>query len=124
MKIEKGNEVNKPDIDEVKMYPVGLKNVSQDLSIVFDESGALYSKDTLHCFVREGGKVRDALKDAMGLLKSKENADKVKAVFKYKGVEVEFRREDKYVDILSLLETVREFRQTFEGIKKGNGTTV
>ena len=121
MKVEKGNEVNRPGVDEVKMYPVGIKTISQDLYIVFDDSGVIYDKDTLHCFVREGGKVRDALKDAMGLLKSKESADKVKAVFKYKDVEVKFTREDKYADVLALIQTIREFKRTLE---KGKGATV
>jgi len=88
---------------------IKIVKISEDLEMIKDESGVIYEPDTLHFYVPKGGKVRHALRDAMGYLKSQK--DKSKAVFKYKEFEVSFRRDEKFADVLGFIYAVDEFMQ-------------
>lgn len=96
---------------------------SQDLVIVVDATGETYSQDTLYCYVAEGGDVGEALKDAYLSFKSKENAEKVKVIFKHKGIKIVFGREDKYKDISQVLKFIPALSEGNE-VRNGNGVTV
>ena len=97
--IEEANEVRTATIEIIKISP--------DLEMIKDATGTIYDLDTIHFFVPKGGKIVDAVKDAMGYLKTQK--DKTRAELKYKGIEVPFTRDSKIKEILDLICAIEEF---------------
>ena len=116
-------EINKKNEYNITEVIVKMIEVSKDLVVYVDKSGDFFPSDELYCKVRIGGNVKEALKDAIAYLHLKENAGK-NLVFKFNDIEIRFGREDKYSDILKLLQAAKEFSGSLEDIKKGKGTTI
>jgi len=100
-------DFNMQDANEVRTTTIEIVKISPDLEMIKDSSGAIFDIDTLHFFVPQGGKIVDAVKDAMGYLKTQK--DKTKAMLKYKGIEIPFTRDDKIIPVLDRIAAIESF---------------
>ena len=100
-------DFNMQDANEVRTTTIEIVKISPDLEMIKDSSGTIFDIDTLHFFVPQGGKIVDAVKDAMGYLKTQK--DKTKAMLKYKGIEIPFTRDDKIIQVLDRIAAIESF---------------
>ena len=100
-------DFNIEEANGVRTTTIEIVKISTDLEVIKDNSGTIYDLETLHFIVPKGGKIVDAVKDAMGYLKTQK--DKTKAELKYKGIEVPFTRDDKIKEILDRICAINDF---------------
>ena len=100
-------DFNIEEANGVRTTTIEIVKISTDLEMIKDNSGTIYDLETLHFIVPKGGKIVDAVKDAMGYLKTQK--DKTKAELKYKGIEVSFTRDDKIKEILDRICAINDF---------------
>ena len=94
--------------------------LSEDLDQIIDNTGTLYTGKVLYCVVT--GSLRHAVMEAMANLKSSKNKDIIHGVIKYEGFEVEFRREDRWQDVLDLVVAVSDFKESFDRRNNNNAS--
>ena len=97
--IEEANQIRTTTIEIVK--------ISSDLEMIKDNSGMIFDSSIVHFIVPKDGKIVDAVKDAIGYLKTQK--DKTRAELRYKGIEVPFTRDSKIMEILDLICAIEEF---------------
>ncbi|MBQ7798348.1 MAG: hypothetical protein IJ371_04425 [Clostridia bacterium] len=105
--LNKKDYLNIEQANQEKVVSIKFVKISEDLEMIKDESGIICGPDVLYFYVSKGGKVRHALRDAMGVLKTQK--DKSHAILKYKEFEVSFGRDEKLIDILGYIYAIEDF---------------
>ncbi len=105
---------------EAATLPLKKIKLSEDLYQIIDNTETLYTGDVLYVVVT--GSLRYAVMEAVAALKSTKYKNMTHGIIKYKGFEVEFRREDRWKDLLETIAGVEDFTEQFNRRNNNNAS--